>query len=1178
MSQIINPNDINDYPLNIQMKGDPGSSPTLIPASYFIADNENIKPNINDTAISNVELSKLKPLFVVSHTKNTIGEEPYDISTAFLWRSNENTKGKISPTKFDIYPEGKNYNFTNAGGTYNIIVENDIYSTIVPTSNTKGVRAFNNIYLSGKVKTDDGEVDINIDRDGNPIYLSGLLAEEDEEWDSEVKTTLGINSNDGIIGQEPMNYPEPNIGISFTSNSNWVTTYYSSVIGASYLWGQQFVTEKVPYATEKTDYSKITLTLSPNTPSSKKGTVSGTLATQVVSSNITYDGGTVKIRVGNTKDSSGNVTGFTFTEADNSQSIVESRTAVISYSYTTYFTDSKFDGTGAFTITQEGGNTTTPNPSITYLFGQTSNCTLSKTEQGPQFKDGPVGEVEVTVNPNKATKGVISFGYGTYISLKYGDYELGRIQKIISDSDAAYTSKYPYNETLDRRINNIDPNGGTYIFTLSDPTTIKYPSSSASRTVSFNNYVTMFNESDSSKINNNSLVWSTTQDGQMIGNSCINVSYNWCNEMICTIHNMPTKWYILGNDKPKLSVIMKIPSNIGESIGGTTNPFINVDNNGKSITVPDATNDAEPTITVTLTYADGVNYKIPMVIEGSDPYNWTPGSTAKTSERTFTIGLSNITADSDSTVLNLTYAPLGKDFVMTQLGADPIENDYTPVTISANLPTYANNNSVTSVTLENPTVSKSLQFTFPKAIQPERNGFDMTLTEDDDYAVIDLNYTDPENTFDSDTSNLSITAGKLSMNKLEFTRPAVYPDYVFKFKSDNPGFVSYNGLSEWEETFTYDDNGGKTNKWTIDKSKINVRYTNVINISGSLDGVKDGNNAFTSNNITISTKATGSTADVSAIITATDQDGNENSVTFTKSGVNAVGITYTYTSSDPHWIINRMYYNNALTTYILTGAIRGVDTTTPTSTTITITAKSRYDNTITTSWPMYACRRGVVPCTVTDENSTIQWVNVEKTNNDGTTTYDISYTYSIPTGLKLSCTVNNASIDYWTTSGSVSCNSISEFVKADDPYNVIISANVTQKKQQRTGSYNAIYDCAGNVEISSYEYGDWVDVEDENGNPVTQSVSYADYTGPTTAAGTLYTTYSLDGGINWDVSSLSTVTKTLTPDNCGNSESTTGDKKYAYFKAMLVYNNVCLGYSTQHNAYVNKYGITYHNE
>lgn len=1150
MGQIINPNNINDYSLNIQMKGEPGSSPVLIPSSYITVNDENIKPGINDTAISNVELSKLDSLNSVLSSKNTSDIYQYDICTKFIWNPNTNTLGKISPNSFDIYPEGKNYDFSSFGGTYNIIIANDIYSTVVPTSNTKGERAFDNIYLAGKVKTDDGEVDINIDRNGNPIYLSGLLSEEDEEWDNDIKTTLGIKSDAGIIGQDADNYPEPTLGITLSSNSTWATPFYSGINNASYLWGQKYVTEKLPYDTDITEYSKVKLTLSPNVPSSTNGTVSGTLATQVVSNDITYKGGTVKVRVGNTKDSSGNVTGFVFTDANNSQSITQERTATITYTYNTYCSNPTFNGSGTFTITQAGGNVTTPNPSITYLFDEPSYCTLSKTEQGPQFKDGEVGEVDLTIDSNEATRGKITFSEGSNMSIRYGNELLG-----IRDCSGTTT---PDSDKLSK----ISSNGGTYLFGITYPT-VKMPVNTSSRTVSFKNYITKYNDGDGSNINNNPLVWSTTQPGQTISNPYIRFTYNYCNHQTCSTGTL--EGWITNVSKPILIKEIVIPPNTGDYSSAITNPYIHVDNT-HTTTVPDA----GATISVKLAYANGLNYKIPI-----GEYNWTPGQTLATDPRTFTIDLMNIEVNDDSTDLDTSYAPImgdGKGFTLTQLGSEAGEKKYEPVTVTGSLSTYMT--SVTSATLTSPTDEQSIQFTFPAATQPKRNGFTMTLADDENCAKMNLKYTTPSGTFDSTTSTLSISKGALSSNQIVFNRPAVYPDFPFTFTTSNKDFVNYNGQETWTETFTYIQNGSETNDWTIDESKANVRYTNVINISGSLS-VKDGSNSFSSNNIVISTKQTGSTASVSATITATDQDGNKDSVTITRAGKNYTGITYTYTSSNVNWRISNMYYNNSLATYVLAGAIRGVATTTPTSTTITITARSNYDNTIQTIYTMYACRRGVVPCTITDENSVYQWVDV--TNDDGS--IGATYTYSFASGASLSCTTSGSgSIDYWTTSRNVTGTPfISNATSTDGTtYNVIITYSKTQKKQQRTGSYNAIYDCAGNVSIESYTYTDWADVTDSNGNVVTRQTGSGGSS--TVATGTLAITYSLDGGNMWYVSNSYPVTKTLTPDNYGNSESTTGDKKYAYFRSMLVYKNTCIAYSSQTTAWVNKYGVTYHNE
>lgn len=1160
MAQIINSDNINDYSLNIKMGGDPGSSGTEIESQYIELDNENIRPNTSDEAISNSENSISNAIKSFNSSK-VGGGDLYYINTYFNWNSNENTRGCVKPTIFNVYPiipstytSGK---FPSSATTQYFCIENNIYHKWVTTSNTKGDRAFNKIYIPGKVRSanDTNYVPINVDKDGNPIYFSGPkgnISIGDKEAEDNTKEELGLASNDTIIFQYQENHNEPELNLQFSSNVSWCTPI--RVSEWTYSWGPNHTTESLPTnSIVMADNTRIRFGILSNTPSSTQGTVSGTLDTQVVSSDITYKGGTVKVRVGNNKDSSGNITGFTFTDANNSQSSTKERTATITYTYSTINSNPAFNGSGTFTITQEGGDVTTPNPSITYLFAEATYCTLSKTEQGPQFKDGEVGEVDLIIDSNEATRGKISFQEGSYMYIQYDN-------KIYGIRDCSGQIKPD-----DNALSSISPNGGTYIFGITYPT-VKIPVNTSSRTVSFKNYITRYNDGDGSNINNNPLLWSTTQPGQTISNPYVRFTYNYCNHLICSTGKLE-RW-ITNVSKPMLVKEIVIQPNTGDYSSAITNPYIHIHvDNGKTTNVPDAGG----TILVNATYANGVNYPIPIYGE----YNWTAGQTLATDPRTFTIDLMKIEVNDDSTDLDSTYAPIigeGKGFTLTQLGSEAGEKKYEPVTVTGSLSPYMT--SVTSATLTSPTDEQSIQFTFPAATQPKRNGFTMNLADDEDYAVMNLKYTTPSGTFDSTTSTLSVSKGALSSNLVVFNRPAVYPDFTFTFTTSNKDFVNYNGQETWTETFTYTQDTVETNSWNIDESKVNVKYTNVINISGTLS-VKDGSNSFSSNNITFSTKQTGSTASVSATITATDQDGNKNSVTITRAGKNYTGITYTYTSSNVNWRINNMYYNNSLATYVLAGSIRGVATTTPTSTTITITAKSRYDDTVQATHTMYACRKGVVPCTVTDENSVYQWVDV--TNDDGS--IDVAYTYSFASGASLSCTTGGScSIDYWTMSKNVTSTPfISNATSTDGTtYNVIITSVKTQKKQQRTGSYNAIYDCAGNVSIESYTYTDWTDVTDSNGNVVTRQTTSEGSS--TVATGTLAITYSLDGGNIWYVSNSYPVTKTLTPDNHGNSESTTGDKKYAYFKSMLVYKNTCISYSSQVEAWVDKYGVTYHNE
>ena len=995
MAHIIDPNTqtLNNTPLNIRMEGDPGSTPTVISPEYVYVNDFDSNPNTNTKAISNSKNSVSNALKQMKTTKSS-----NDLLTKIVWNNNENTMGKIAPSVFQFgIPSSavKSSAFEDA-----FSITNNIFSTWVKTSDTKGDRAFNNIYISGEVLSDEDDGFLNQDANGDPIYLSGVLSDDDITQDQEIKDSLGIPNEDGIVFQECYNHDEPRLTLTFKSDSSWLkiggnTTY-------SYIWDGNKVSG---LPTSGTDITKITYSVTSNTPSATQGTVSGTVDTLLSNDSINYDGGTAEVNIGNTK-LNGRITGFTFTDADNTIAKTDPRIATITYTYVSENSSSSFSGSGSFKITQLGGDVATPNPTVTYFFSGTSNCTLNKTTQGPQDKTGGVCTVKITANPNSATKGIVSFSSGSKMSVYSGSTLVGTAT---SSSDGK---------------GNIAVIGGTYTLKF-DSINASLPKNTSSRRISFDIDVLTENDANNgSKILNTPMTWGYTQQGYTYTNPYVKFAYS-ITQGSSTSSGSVTNTFNTAVFNTSLQGAFVIPSNAGDYQGATTNPVISIDKTS-TITVPDSGG----TISVNCSYTGGT---------------WEPGYTKSTNAKTWVVKLNSVTGDS-ATSLSTTNAPVSKSITLTQAGATEGENKFVAVTIAGSNPNTAYCSSVNSCTLSNKNSTGSVQYNFVSATQPTRNGFKMELI-DGDYTCgdITLNYTKPSGTFTPLSSTLTISNGSLNSNTVKFTRPSVYPSFTISFNSSNSSLVNKNGNATWSETFTDSE---ETGNWTVDDSGRNIYYSNPSISSGDCSA-NNGSSTF-SGSVTFSSSQSGSSASVSSTITATDQDGNKQTVTVTRSAYNKTGLTYSITCSNSAWTVTSKPSSIGTSgTLSFSGSI-STSPNSASSCTITVKIYSSSNSSLVATKTFDVCRKGVY----TTSSTNYQWVN----NGSSSTSYSLS------SGVSLSCsTSGGGNIDYWTSSATVS-GSGSISTTSD---NVTITTTQPQKQQSQTTTVTHTVDCSGNDSTSS---------------------------------------------------------------------------------------------------------------
>lgn len=1002
MAHIIDPNTqtLNNTPLNIRMEGDPGSTPTVISPEYVYVNDFDSNPNTNTKAISNSENSVSNALKMMKTTKSSSS-----LLTKIVWNNNENTMGKIAPSIFQFGIPSSAVKSSAFEDTLSIT--NNIFSTWVKTSDTKGDRAFNNIYISGEVLSDEDDGFLNQDANGNPIYLSGVLSDDDIIQDQEIKDSLGILDEDGIVFQECYNHDEPKLTLNFKSDSSWLkingnTTY-------SYIWDGNKVSG---LPTSGTDITKITYSVASNTPSVTQGTVSGTVDTVLHDDLISWAGGTAELNIGNTKYN-GDVTGFTFTDANNTKAKSDPRTATITYTYVTENSSPSFSGSGSFKITQLGGNVTTPNPTVTYFFSNANNCTLDKTSQGPQDKTGDVCTVKITVEPNSPTKGTVSFSSGSKMSVYSGSTLVG---SATSSSDGK---------------GDISVIGGTYTLKF-DSINASLPKNTPSREISFDIDVLSENDANNgSKILNTPISWNYTQQGYTYTNPYVKFAYG-ITQGSSTSSGSVTNTFNTAVSNASLQVTFVISSNTGDYQGATTNPVISIDKTS-TITVPDGGG----TITVNCSYSGGT---------------WEPGYTKSTNAKTWVVKLNSVVGDS-ATSLDKTNAPVSKSITLTQAGAIEGEKKYTTVTISGSNPNTSYCSSVNSCTLSDKTSTGSVQYNFTSATQPKRNGFTMDLV-DNGYTCgdITLNYTKPSGTFTSLSSTLTISKGSLNTNTVKFTRPSIYPSFTISFTSSNSSLVNKNDSATWSEDFTDSE---ETGNWTVNDSARNTYYSNPSISSGSCSA-NNGSSTF-SGSVTFSSSQSGSSASVSSTITATDQDGNKQTVTVTRSAYNKTGLTYSITCSNSAWTVTSKPSSiNTSGTLSFSGSI-STSTQNASNCTITVKIYSSSNSNLVATKTFDVCRKGVYTTSSTD----YQWIN----NGSSSTSYSLS------SGVSLSCsTSGGGNIDYWTSSATVSgSGSISTTSN-----NVTITTTQPQKQQSQTTTVTHTVDCSGN-ETTSSSTGSWTD-------------------------------------------------------------------------------------------------------
>ena len=1105
MAHIIDPNTqtLNNTPLNIRMEGDPGSTPTVISPEYVYVNDYDSNPSTSTKAISDSDNSVSNALKEMKTTKLSSST----LLTKIVWNNNENTWGKIAPSIFQLSVPSQLKSSSLDNGT--LSVTNNIFSTWVKTSNTRGDRAFNNIYISGEVISDDDNGALNIDTNGDPIYLSGVLSDDDTAQDQEIKDSLGIPDEDGIVFQESYNQDEPRLTLNFTSDSSWFkingnTTY-------SYFWDGNKVSG---LPTSGTDITKITYSVTDNTPSATQGTVSGTVDIVLSSNSINYDGGTAQLNIGNTK-LNGNVTGFTFTDADNTKAESDPRTATITYTYISENSNPLFSGSGSFKVTQEGGDKTTPNPTITYFFSNMSNCTLDKTNQGPQDKTGAVGSVKITADPNSATKGTVSFSSGAKMYIYFGSTLVG---SATSSSDGK---------------GDISPAEGTYTLKFDNITT-SLPKNTSSRQISFDIDVLSENDvNNGSKILNVPITWKTEQKGYTYTNPYIKFTYG-ITQGSSTSSGSISNTFNTAASNTSLQGTFVIPSNRGDYQGATTDPTISIDKT-TVITVPDSGG----TISVNCKYSKGT---------------WEPGYTKSTNAKTWVVKLNSVTGDS-ATNLNTTNAPVSKSITLTQAGATEGEKKYTPVTISGTNPNTNYCSSVNSCTLADKTSTEAVQYNFVAATQPARNGFTMNLV-DDDYTCgnMKIKCTDPSNTFDSISSTLTISKGSLTTDTVKFTRPVVYPTFTISFSSSNPNLVykDEDKKSTWSQSFTPDSNPDtiETDHWTVNDSAINVYYSKPkIDDKSCSCSANDGSSSF-SGSVTFSSETSGSTKSVSSVITATDQDGNKDTVTVTRSAVDKTGLKYSIECSDDAWTVTstdpKLIDTKGTLKFAGTIDKEKAPTTSASNCTITVKIYSPSDDSLVATKEFEVCRKGVYY-----KNSTgYRWVD------DGTS----STKYTLSSGVSLNCTTfGGGNIDCWTSSATVSA---SGSVSSTDK-NVTITTTQPQKQQSRSITIKHIVDCDGTDSPSDPEYGEWTDTKEPKNNSV--STDYASVSSVIIQKSTNNSTWEDDS--SYEVK-----------PNAGSNGSSTGSAETRYFRTVLRYNGVDVDTSSVQSVSVAKYGVTYHNE
>lgn len=1031
MGHIINPNTqtLNDGPLNIRMEGDPGQTPTIIPSKNVYINYEQIQPNKYTVPWTKSKHSAENAISSISISKPDDNEAliPGQINTYFIWNPNQNVRGQVKPKTFQVgYGDIK---CGISGKSSAIPILEDVYDTWQPSSQPARLRAFDEIYIAGEVLTEEDDAILNQDADGNPIYLSGVLGDDgsDGERDQEVKDYFGIEDDMGIIFQEEDNNPEPWLHLKIESNDSWIHIYSNS-----YMWdGNWFSPGELP-----TSYGVVThnmlYNVSANSVSAFEGTVSGRLDSQLVSSSIGCDGGTATVRFGNTKSGS-NVTGFTFTDADNSQAVSSPRTGTITYSYYTMDSDPEFKGSGTITVTQEGGDATMPNPTITYSFSDESNCSLSQLSQGPQDKSGAVGSVIVTANANSATKGSILFSDSSKMTVTSGSTVIASATSTSGGSGS------------------IGVNGGTYSLNFSEISGVM-PKNTNDRTISFKTTIdTEYDANNGDGIENNGMTWAITQKGYTYDSPYLKITYT-----LNGIEGYIDRTFSSTSKNVTLNAPFAISPNTGKYNGATTNPVIKVDTSSGTIMVPD----------------NGGTICVDLSNNGTG--TWLPGYTVATSPITYTIVFKSAASNAASSI-NTNSSAVGKTIVLTQAGASKGSDSYKPVVISATKPSYALNNPA-SVTLNNPSSTGAIQYQFDKMTQPTVTRFDMDLVDEDYYTCgnITVQYSNPIGYFDKDISMLSISDGSLTKTELTFRRLITYQEVGLVFTSSNPEFVNYKGLDTWDE----DGFGGhpdytlETNAWTVKDSVKNKYYRTPSIYSGS---GSTGNGASTFGGaIAFNSVKSGSEANISATITAKlkDNESITNSVTITRAAVGDYGLKYDISCSNNAWSITKQTSSIGESGTIEFSGTINASSNIYSECTITVTIYSVFDANVKATKSITISRNGVYTTTA-DE---YQWV----ANGNNYEQYTIN-------NATLSCSVDVNDIDYWTSqttfTGSGNISSTSN--------NVTITTCQPQKQQSRTVTTTHIVTSTG--ETTSVSYSSWVD----NGQTQTAVITTTTNTGIT---------------------------------------------------------------------------------
>lgn len=348
----IDPSNSKNSPLKVKMLGDPGKTASFVlnenwkitevtsgyPGQIPESDNENSKKG--DMVKSVTEVTDL----------GHIDEYPvdYDYDRTYTWtlNPNQNTPGSIIG---DV-------EFTKSGLT-------NISSNGVNAANNTQIRLstyFNNT-LEYNARTDNRDTRIIA-----PLSFKGYVQPSKTEKGGEFEFALTLPKG---IKQTAANFDNPSFNYSISSNVDWIKICQSGTIRPA-IPSDPEMYGAWHFLIKNSELGATYLEVDANAASSVQGAYGGELYatsdyTNIAPNNVIspINGSTVNFTAGN----GAGIQDFEYTAPDNTHAQTESRTGTISLTLSSYNSSNQLPTTPkTFTIQQDGGNQTAPNPVLTY--------------------------------------------------------------------------------------------------------------------------------------------------------------------------------------------------------------------------------------------------------------------------------------------------------------------------------------------------------------------------------------------------------------------------------------------------------------------------------------------------------------------------------------------------------------------------------------------------------------------------------------------------------------------------------------------------------------------------------------------------------------------------------------------------------------------------------------------